>query len=138
MDSDGLRRVLLVKLDAYPKSNTTNSLMRPAIGHSMFLAEGADWRWQRRATTPVFKHRNIANLATLLSMAAELAVQRFERSVKRVIDAYDEMITTTFEVISDVNFSGGSFDRYQVHHAIDQYINEAGRVFMIDILGFPD
>jgi len=53
-------------------------------------------------------------------MAAELAAQRFERSGKRVIDAYDEMITTTFEVISDVNFSSGSFDRDQVHHAIDQ------------------
>lgn len=120
MDPDGLRRVLLAKLDACPKSNATNSLMRPSIGNSMFLAEGAEWRWQRRAATPVFTHRNIANLAPLLSMATELAVQRFERSIRRVIDAYDEMITTTFEVISDVNFSSGSFDRDQVHHAIDQ------------------
>ena len=86
----------------------------------MFLAEGAEWCWQRRAATPVFTHRNIANLAPLLSMATELAVQRFERSIRRVIDAYDEMITITFEVISDVNFSSGSFDRDQVHHAIDQ------------------
>lgn len=120
MDPDGLRRVLLAKLDACPKSNATNSLMRPSIGNSMFLAEGAEWRWQRRAATPVFTHRNIANLAPLLSMATELAVQRFERSFRRVIDAYDEMITITFEVISDVNFSSGSFDRDQVHHAIDQ------------------
>ena len=138
MDPDGLRRVLLEKLDDYPKSNTTKSLMRPAIGHSMFLAEGAEWRWQRRAASPVFTHRNIANLAPLMSMAAERAVQRFEGAGKRAIDAYDEMITTTFEVISDVTFSGGSFDRDQVHHAIDQYINEAGRVSIMDILGFPD
>ena len=55
-----------------------------------------------------------------MSMAAERAVQRFEGAGKRAIDAYDEMITTTFEVISDVTFSGGSFDRDQVHHAIDQ------------------
>lgn len=127
MDPDGLRRVLLEKLDDYPKSNTTKSLMRPAIGHSTFLAEGVEWRWQRRAASPVFTHRNIANLAPLMSMAAE-----------RAVDAYDEMITTTFEVISDVTFSGGSFDRDQVHHAIDQYINEAGRVSIMDILGFPD
>ena len=138
MDPDGLRRVLLEKLDDYPKSNTTKSLMRPAIGHSMFLAEGAEWRWQRRAASPVFTHRNIANLAPLMSMAAERAVKRFEGAGKRAIDAYDEMITTTFEVISDVTFSGGSFDRDQVHHVIDQYINEAGRVSIMDILGFPD
>ena len=138
MDPDGLRSVLLEKLDDYPKSNTTKSLMRPAIGHSMFLAEGAEWRWQRRAASPVFTHRNIANLAPLMSMAAERAVKRFEGADKRAIDAYDEMIITTFEVISDVTFSGGSFDRDQVHHAIDQYINEAGRVSIMDILGFPD
>lgn len=138
MDPDGLRKVLLEKLDDYPKSNTTKSLMRPAIGRSMFLAEGAEWRWQRRAASPVFTHRNIANLAPLMSMAAERAVQRFDAAGKRAVDAYDEMITTTFEVISDVTFSGGSFDRDQVHHAIDQYINEAGRVSIMDILGFPD
>ena len=138
MDPDELRRVLLEKLEDYPKSNTTKSLMRPAIGHSMFLAEGAEWRWQRRAASPVFTHRNIANLAPLMSLAAECAVKRFEGAGKRAVDAYDEMITTTFEVISDVTFSGGSFDRDQVHHAIDQYINEAGRVSIMDILGFPD
>lgn len=138
MDPDGLRRVLLERLDDYPKSNTTKSLMRPAIGHSMFLAEGAEWRWQRRAAAPVFTHRNISNLAPLVSLAAERAVQRFEGAGKRAVDAYDEMITTTFEVISDVTFSGGSFDRDEVHQAIEQYINEAGRVSIMDILGFPD
>lgn len=138
MDPDGLRRVLLERLDDYPKSNTTKSLMRPAIGHSMFLAEGAEWRWQRRAAAPVFTHRNISNLAPLMSLAAERAVQRFEGAGKRAVDAYDEMITTTFEVISDVTFSGGSFDRDDVHQAIEQYINEAGRVSIMDILGFPD
>ena len=138
MDPDGLRRVLLERLDDYPKSNTTKSLMRPAIGHSMFLAEGAEWRWQRRAAAPVFTHRNISNLAPLMSLAAERAVQRFEGAGKRAVDAYDEMITTTFEVISDVTFSGGSFDRHEVHQAIEQYINEAGRVSIMDILGFPD
>ena len=138
MDPDGLRRVLLERLDDYPKSNTTKSLMRPAIGHSMFLAEGVEWRWQRRAAAPVFTHRNISNLAPLMSLAAERAVQRFEGAGKRAVDAYDEMITTTFEVISDVTFSGGSFDRDEVHQAIEQYINEAGRVSIMDILGFPD
>ena len=40
MDPDGLRKVLLEKLDDYPKSNTTKSLMRPAIGRSMFWPKG--------------------------------------------------------------------------------------------------
>jgi len=51
----------------------------------------------------------------------------------------DEMVTTTFDVIGDVTFSGGdTFDRDSVHKAIDDYIAEAGKVSLFDILGFPD
>ena len=49
------------------------------------------------------------------------------------------MVTVTFDVISDVTFSGGeAFDRDGVHRAIDAYIAEAGKVSLFDILGFPD
>ena len=49
------------------------------------------------------------------------------------------MVTTTFDVIADVTFSGDdSFDRDSVHHAIDAYIAEAGKISLFDILGFPD
>jgi cytochrome P450 len=50
----------------------------------------------------------------------------------------DEMVATTFDVISDVTFSGGDqFDRAAVHRAIDHYIAEAGRISLFDILGMP-
>jgi len=49
------------------------------------------------------------------------------------------MVTTTFDVISDVTFSGDdTFDRNAVHGAIDDYIAEAGKISLFDILGFPD
>jgi cytochrome P450 len=51
----------------------------------------------------------------------------------------DEMVTTTFDVIGDVTFSGGgTFDRDAVHGAIDDYIAEAGKISLFDVLGFPD
>ena len=53
MDPDAIRRMLLENLDNYPKSLVTKNLLRPAIGESLFIAEGAHWRWQRRALTPV-------------------------------------------------------------------------------------
>jgi len=49
------------------------------------------------------------------------------------------MVTSTFDVISDVTFSGGDgFDRDAVHRAIDDYIAEAGKLSLFDILGLPD
>ena len=48
------------------------------------------------------------------------------------------MVTATFEVISDVTFSGGAgFDRASVHKAIETYIGQTAKVSLLDILGAP-
>ncbi|MDU8912899.1 cytochrome P450 [Aestuariicoccus sp. MJ-SS9] len=139
MDPGALRRILLEKLDDYPKSDVTKNLLRPAIGESLFIAEGAHWRWQRRTAAPVFSHRNVMNLAPIMTSAAERSVARVEEAGPRAVNFLDEMVTTTFDVISDVTFSGDKgFDRAAVHRAIDGYIASAGKISLFDILGFPD
>ncbi|WP_373050323.1 cytochrome P450 [Thalassovita aquimarina] len=139
MDPDAIRRVLLDRLDDYPKSMVTKNLLRPAIGESLFVAEGAHWRWQRRAAAPAFSHRNVTNLAPIMTAAAERAATRVARNGPKAINMADEMVRATFDVISDVTFSGsGGFDRDAVHRAIDGYIAAAGRVSLFDILGLPD
>jgi cytochrome P450 len=138
MDPEALKRVLLEKLDDYPKSDVTKNLLRPAIGESLFVAEGAHWRWQRRAAAPVFSHRNVTNLGPIMSAAAQNAASRITQAMPRALNMYDEMVRATFEVISDVTFSGDQgFDRAAVHRAIDQYIAEAGRVSLLDMIGAP-
>lgn len=137
MDPNGIKQVLLDKLDDYPKSDVTKNLLEPAIGDSLFIAEGAHWRWQRRAAAPVFTHRNIANLAPIMSTAAEVACQRLEGGKAR-IDMYEEMVTSTFEVISNVTFSGsGALAPEEVHRAIDAYIDQTARASLLDIVGIP-
>ncbi len=140
MDPDAIRRIVLEKVDDYPKSIVTKNLLRPAIGESLFIAEGAEWRWQRRTAAPVFSHRNVMNLAPIMTAAAERSADRIAAAGPlKAVDLFEEMVTTTFDVISDVTFSGdGSFDRDGVHTAIEAYIDEAGKVSLFDILGFPD
>ncbi len=139
MDPEAIRIMLLERLDQYPKSLVTKNLLRPAIGESLFIAEGAHWRWQRRTAAPVFSHRNVMNLAPIMTGAADRAAARVATAGPRAVDMLDEMVTTTFDVISDVTFSGdGSFDRDSVHTAIDAYISEAGKISLFDILGAPD
>ncbi len=138
MDPDGLRHVLRDAVADYPKSTVTKLILGPAIGNSMFVAEGAAWLWQRRTAAPVFSHRNIAALAPVMSAAAERAAARFAAADGSAIDAFDEMITTTFEVIADVTLSGGEgFDRASVHKAIEDYIGQSARLSVLDILGAP-
>ncbi len=137
MDPVANRRILKEKLDIYPKSDVTKNILRPAIGDSMFIAEGAHWRWQRRAAAPVFSHRNIASLAPIMSASAEAACERLAAADGQA-DVFDEMVRATFEVISDVTFSGsGTMDSDAVHKAIDNYIDQTARVSLFDILGVP-
>jgi cytochrome P450 len=139
MDPAAIREMLLEKLDIYPKSVVTKSLLRPAIGESLFIAEGAHWRWQRRTAAPVFSHRNVMALAPVMTAAAERSAERIGSAGPRAVDMLDEMVRATFDVISEVTFSSdGSFDRDAVHQAIDAYIGEAGKVSLLDVLGAPD
>ncbi|MGX0977497.1 cytochrome P450 [Roseovarius sp. MBR-51] len=139
MDPGAIRRMLLESLDNYPKSIVTKNLLRPAIGDSLFIAEGAHWRWQRRTAAPVFSHRNVMNLAPIMTGAADRSAERIAAAGPRAVDMAAEMVRTTFDVIADVTFSDdGMFDVDAVHRGIDAYISEAGKISLFDILGFPD
>lgn len=139
MDPDTIRSLLLDRVEDYPKSVVTKNLLKPAIGESLFIAEGAHWRWQRRAAAPVFSHRNVMNLSPIMTAAAERSAERIAGAGKRAVNMLDEMVAATFDVISDVTFSGDdSFDRNAVHAAIDQYISDAGKLSILDVLGAPD
>lgn len=140
MDPDALRRVLLERLENYPKSIVTKNVLRPAVGESLLIAEGAHWRWQRRAAAPVFSHRNVRALAPVMTDAAMRCADRIGAAEgRRAVNMLDEMIAATFDVIANVTFSSdGSFDQKAVHQAIDDYVASAGRMSLFDIMGFPD
>lgn len=142
MDPDTLRHILRDRVEDYPKSMVTKLILGPAIGNSLFVAEGAEWLWQRRTAAPVFSHRNIAALSPVMSAAADRASARFA-AAPGPVDAFDQMVTATFEVIADVTLSGGpesvnqGFDRDAVHRAIEGYIGQTARLSVLDILGAP-
>ena len=52
MDPEANRRILKDAVEDYPKSDVTKMILRPAIGESLFVAEGAHWHWQRRVAAP--------------------------------------------------------------------------------------
>ncbi|PIB23279.1 cytochrome P450 [Amylibacter kogurei] len=137
MDPSAIQHMLRDNLENYPKSDVVKNTLEPAIGDSLFIAEGAHWRWQRRAAAPVFSPRNIANLAPIMGASADATCARLGDGSPR-IDMYEEMISATFDVISDITFSGSDvLDSDEVHRAIDNYIEQVGRVSIFDVIGLP-
>lgn len=138
MDPGALKRVLRDRVEEYPKSIVTKLILEQAIVDSLFVAEGAEWLWQRRTAAPVFSHRNVAALAPVMTAAAERSSARIAASDGRAADMFAEMVAATFEVISDVTFSGGEgFERSAVHRAIEGYIANAAKVSVRDMLDVP-
>ena len=136
MDPDALRIVLKDRVEDYPKSLVTQLILEPAIGQSLFVAEGAHWRWQRRAAAPAFAQRNVEALGPVMTAAAEASSRRLAQGGE--VDVFAETVAATFDVISDVTFSGDEgFDRDAVHGAIDAYIAGAAKVSVLDIVGAP-
>ncbi|RMC36165.1 cytochrome P450 [Paracoccus alkanivorans] len=137
MDPESLCHILKDRVEDYPKSVTTKLILNPAIGDSLFVAEGAHWRWQRRAAAPAFAARHISALGPVMTAAAEASCRRLATATGPV-DMFTETVAATFEVISDVTFSGGGgFDRDAVHHAIDGYIAQTAKLSVMDVLGLP-
>ena len=137
MDPESLRHILKDRVEDYPKSVTTKLILEPAIGDSLFIAEGANWRWQRRAAAPAFALRHVEALGPVMTAAAEASSRRLG-AAQGPVDVFAETVAATFEVISDVTLSGDrAFDRDAVHHAIDGYIAQTAKVSLLDILGVP-
>ncbi len=135
-DPGGMKRVMLDNLANYPKSEIMRRMLRPAIGNSLFNAEGADWKWQRQAVAPVFTHRNVVALAPAMTATAERACQRLAANTRA--EMVTEMMTATFDVICDVALSGREhFDAATFSAAITRYFQTAGRASLLDFLGFP-
>jgi cytochrome P450 len=136
-DPAGMKRVMLDNLANYPKSEIMRRMLRPAIGNSLFNADGADWKWQRQAVVPVFTHRNVTALAPAMTATAVRACTRLAASGGRA-ELVSQMLTATFEVICDVALSGREhFDAATFSAAITQYFRTAGRASLLDFLGFP-
>jgi cytochrome P450 len=137
-DPQGYRRVMSDNLANYPKSEIMRRMLRPAIGDSLFNADGADWKWQRQAVAPVFTHRNVVALAPAMTATAERASARLRAGGGKA-EMVSQMLTSTFDVICDVALSGREhFDGETFSAAITRYFQTAGRASLLDFLGFPD
>jgi cytochrome P450 len=137
MDPAALRHILKERVEDYPKSVNTKLILSPAIGDSLLLAEGAHWRWQRRAAAPAFAQRHVEALGPVMTAAAEASCRRLA-AAHAPVDLFQETVAATFEVISNTTFPGGGmFDRNAVHQALDAYIAKTAKLSLMDVMGLP-
>ena len=125
-DPNIIQEILVEKAEAFGRDPATRRWFRSVIGDtSLFLAEGADWRWQRRAVSPIFRHETLLSFVPIIAAMAQRQVERW-RAVHGAgpIDAAAAMTHTTFEIIVEAMLGGStSLDAERYSRALTDHFD---------------
>ena len=105
-----IQELLVTRAAEFGRDPMTKAALEPIISPtSLFLAEGAEWRWQRRAVAPSFRYEALLSYVPVFSDMAARQVERWRNAQNSApIDVAAGMTRTTFDVISEILFGGSS------------------------------
>lgn len=132
--ADSIRHVLVDNAENYRRTPATIRLLNPITGTGLFLADGDDWRGQRRVVAPAFAPRMVPLLAPHIALAADAMVAELSASTGE-IDLSDRMSHLALEVAGRSMFSleMGEFGP-RVRGLLRRYGEHLGRPTLLDIL----
>jgi cytochrome P450 len=95
-----IRAILLDERDKFQKLAQIR-LLSPLLGKGILTSEGADWKWQRQASAPVFRQQELLRFVPTFVRATEALVARWRAAPQGAVQAIDrDMTRVTFDVIS--------------------------------------
>lgn len=104
-DPELVQRVLKDHPMDFPKSNRIAEGLRPLLGESVFLTNGATWERQRRIIDPAFERGRLRSSFPAITAAAAEAAQRFAAQHDKDIDIEPETSHAAADVIFRTLFS---------------------------------
>jgi cytochrome P450 len=100
-DPDCIEEMLVTRAEFFTRDKMlVRALSSPVNKDSLFFADGTNWKWQRRAVAPAFRHDNLLALVPTFAQCAKAQADAWHKSPTNApIDAMDAMSRTTFAVI---------------------------------------
>lgn len=96
-----VKQVLNVRPDDFPKSDRIGAGLRPLLGNSVFLTNGAEWKRQRRIIDPAFEGGRLRDTFPGILGAAQAGVVRMGQ---RADGTPQEIEAITSHIAADVIF----------------------------------
>ena len=96
----GVKAILLDERDKFRKL-TQIRLLRPLLGSGILTSEGAEWKWQRQAASPMFRPPELAGFVPAFVRAGQARLKAWRATPPGSVHAIDdEMTQATFDVIA--------------------------------------
>ena len=97
-----IKRILLDKFSDFPKTIIERYVFTRLLGKGILTSHGAEWRWQRQAAAPLFRHAEIQRYAPMMTEAAERVVTEWRRLPPGTLRLVDQDTTrAAFSVITE-------------------------------------
>ncbi|PWB82293.1 MAG: cytochrome P450 [Methylocystaceae bacterium] len=140
IDPELAEEMLITRADEFPRDVLTVRLLSGPINRdSLFFAEGAEWKWQRRAVAPAFRHENLLALVPTYAECARAQIEEWrDAPAGEPVDVMRAMSNTTFSVIERaVLGASASFDRERFLANLGVALGSIGWRRLVALLGLP-
>jgi cytochrome P450 len=130
-DPEGVRHVLTTAMDKYKRPVAASRILSALGGSGLFLAEGAQWRLQRRMLAPVFTPANVDILLPHFMVAATGLATRLDGAPRTNLAlAFQE---ATLDAVLRALFSlPDSEQRARIAAMVRRYLAGPGRPSVLD------
>ncbi|MFN8060452.1 MAG: cytochrome P450 [Vicinamibacterales bacterium] len=136
---DVVKELLLTRHDEFPKGGLQVDVLKPMFGNALISSEGREWKWQRGAAAPLFRHHELLQYGPIMSAAADAIVDRWKASPQSTVHHINrDMMRATFHVISSTMLAGGAPDMLRaVEQGHSDYYRGINWWVMYRLLGLP-
>ena len=133
-----IKWILVDNAQNYVRDSLQQRVLHRVTGRSLFLAEGGDWRIQRKVMAPHFAAKALDAYIPGITTAAQDAINRFCRLGDESFDLGREMWTLSIDVLGRTIFPGGLGEcPAKIANNLHQFSNTIGPVEVGDLLGLP-
>lgn len=132
-----IRTVLNDRPDDFPKSDRIGAGLRPLLGDSVFLTNGAQWKRQRRIIDPAFQGGRLRDTFPGMVAAGHAAVARIEtpsdgkaQEIEAITShiAADVIFRTLFSIPIEDTTARRVFDEFKIYQRTQPILNLAAFV----------
>ncbi len=135
-----IRQVLVEQEAAFVKADAMRRALVPALGEGLLTAEGAHWRWQRRAAAPIFRHDRLQGFVpTMLAAAGRTRDRWLAQADGSLVEVMHEMMRTTYDIIVETMLSGApGLDQAKIERGITDYLDATPWAVLSSLFGWPE
>ncbi len=140
-DPAAIRHILIENTGNYRRTASVPRLLGPVVGNGLFLAEGDDWRAQRRTAAPSFAPRMMAAVAAQVAGCCDRLVDELAAGEGGEYDLFARLQLAALEIAAAALFSIDIAEEGPALRAeMLRYANGIGRPTLSDFMlphGWP-